>query len=426
MIFRMGVRTAHPEAFFAQDEIQTALKKASAECTGRCIVLGAGKAAAAMAATLEKNWPGDLEDSPSLEGVVITRTGYDVPTSGIEVVLGAHPHPGEASGPVAMRMLELAAGLTANDLLIGLWSGGGSALLACPPEDVSFDRLRKLTKHLLNSGANIHEINSVRKHLSQIAGGQLAKAASPARLLNLIIPDVVRGSDEAVTLSAIASGPCVPDPTTQEQALAVLAEYEIDVSDEISKYLKNPTNETPGNWAELDLTHYATHVLEPDVAVENVARIFETREYALAKIDAEVTGDATEAAKRHAHLAKSIATMGQRAAIVTGGEVTVNVTGTGTGGPNQEYALALALELDGAENIHAVAGDTDGIDGFGEAAGAFVAPDTLARMLSAGIDPAACLANNDASTAFAAIDDLLITGPTFTNVNDLRLIVING
>ncbi len=418
--FMAGVKAAHPDAFLARADVRETIAQAAKSCTGRVLVLGAGKAAAAMAAALEREWPGELS------GLVVTRGGYEVPTKNIEVAIGGHPYPKSQSAEIATRMLALASELGEGDLLIGLWSGGGSALLACPPEEVLFEAFRGLTKELLKSGADIHEINTVRKHLSQIAGGRLAQAASPAHLINLVIPDVVDEGNEAATLSAIASGPAVPDPTTLEQALAVLAKYECAMDPAINAHLSDLANETPKSWPAIHLAAQQTLTLSADAAVAAAAQVFQARGFALVPTLGNLTGDATEIATSQAELALSKVEAGVPTAIISGGELTVNVTGTGTGGPNQEFALAFAIALASAKGIYALSGDTDGIDGMGEAAGAFIAPDTLARLRAAGIDPQKALTNNDAGGAFAANGDLLITGPTFTNVNDLRLIVING
>lgn len=409
--FMAGVNAAHPDGFFATDDMGRALAQA-ATTKGRVLVLGAGKAAAAMAAALEREWPG----TRPLEGLVVTRAGYEVSTRNVEVAMAGHPYPENQGAGHAARMLSLAAELGKDDLLIGLWSGGGSSLLACPPGGMEFQTFIELTKSLLGSGADIHQINTVRKHLSRISGGRLAKAAAPASLLNLVIPDVV-GSDTPARLSAIASGPCVPDPTTLADAARVLDLHGIN---EFESFL----TETPKSWDEIGTAHAQTLELDGNVAVTAAADALRAHGFSIFT-EANVTAEARAAAGKFARIA--LGHGGQRpAAIVSGGELTVTVKGTGTGGPNQEHALALAIALDGAEGIAAVAGDTDGIDGPGEVAGAFVFPDTLKRLRAAGVDPQAALANNDATGAFKAIGDLLVTGPTHTNVDDLRLIVING
>ncbi len=447
-VFSAAVAAAQPDLFFQRKDVREALSMAAKDCDGRIVVLGAGKAAAAMAAALEQEWSA-ISERP-VSGLVVTRDGYEQPTKDIQVRRAGHPTPDHRGQAAARAMLDQALSLNENDVLVGLWSGGGSSLLAAPPDGIAQEAIADLTNRLLASGATIHEINAVRKHLSQIAGGRLAQAAAPARLINFIIPDVVNEGDETAFLSAIASGPCVPDPTTLGEAIKVLKRHGIIADHKIAAHLKVPTNETPKTWAGIGVSAHQTHTMNPHVAVEAATRALEAKGFEIAHKDAAVVGEAREVAAHHAELALSFAkspaaegqpmTMAMAMAMVTGGELTVTLTnedwesaksgpnkgGPNKGGPNQEYALALALALDGAANISALAADTDGIDGVGGAAGALVAPDTLARMHGAGIDARAALANNDSGSAFEAIGDLLITGPAFTNVNDLRLIVING
>lgn len=414
--FLAGVRASHPDTFLAVGDLRFAFRDAIARQKGRVIVLGAGKASAAMAAALEREWA--RAGGGTLEGLVVTREGYEAKTDSIEIVTGGHPYPAQVSEAIAARMLEMAAALSADDMLIGLWSGGGSSLLACPSKGFSFEKLITLTKVLLASGADIHEINTVRKHLSRISGGRLAQAAAPAALLNLIIPDVVGGEDREI-LSAVASGPTVPDPTTVADAARILEHYG---QDEFAPFL----TETPKTWDEIGITIRRTILGDGITAVVAAESMLEGQGFKLAHKDAAVTGEARNVARTHAALAQEIAARGEKAFIVTGGELTVTGADGGQGGPNQEYALALALALDGASGIAALAGDTDGIDGSGAAAGAFVFPDTLRRMRDAGVEPRAALESHNSGAAFAAINDLLLPGPTHTNVNDLRLIVING
>jgi len=414
--FLAGVRASHPDTFLAIGDLRFAFRDAVARQKGRVIALGAGKASAAMARALEREWA--LAGGSALEGLVVTREGYEAETNFIEIVTGGHPYPAQASEAIAARMLEMAKTLSADDMLIGLWSGGGSALLACPPEGLAFEKLITLTKVLLSSGADIHEINTVRKHLSRVSGGRLAMAAAPAALLNLIIPDVVGGEDSE-TLSAVASGPTVPDPTTVADAAHILERFGQ------AAFVAHLT-ETPKTWDEIGVETRRTILGDGITAVVAGESALERQGFKLAHKDAAVTGEAREVARAHAALAQKIGARGEKAFIVTGGELTVTSAEGGQGGPNQEYALALAIALEGATGIAALAGDTDGIDGNGAAAGAFVFPDTLARMRAGGVDPRQALESHNSGAAFAAIDDLLISGPTQTNVNDLRLIVING
>jgi len=414
--FMAGVGAAHPDGFMENETVRTALAEVISETKGRTLVLGAGKASAAMAAALEREWRalgGGL-----INGLVATREGYVCPTSFVDIAIGGHPTPAPKSTEIAMRMLEHARSLAENDLLIGLWSGGGSSLLACPADGISFEGFLALTKTLLASGADIHEINTVRKHLSRISGGRLAQAAAPARIFNLIIPDVV-GEDEEARLSAIASGPCVPDPTSLEDAFRIVERYGLSVP-------LDALTETPRSWEEIGIHRRRALVMDDGKSLAAAADALKGEGFEILHEENNVTGEAREIAHAHAAMAMAAYKSGKRLAIVTGGELTVTVKGSGKGGPNQEYALALALALDGAAGIIALAGDTDGIDGMGSAAGALVLPDTLARMRAAGIDPQSALNTNDSGSAFAAIGDLLITGPTLTNLNDLHLIVING
>lgn len=415
--FLAGVRASHPDTFLAVGDLRFAFRDAVARGFSRILVLGAGKASAAMAAALEREWR--AAGGGPLDGLVVTRAGgYEAETRDIEIVTAGHPYPEEGSIAVAQRMLALAKDLTENDLLIGLWSGGGSALLACPPDDVPFDDFRTLTKSLLSSGADIHGINTVRKHLSRVSGGRLASAAAPATLLNLIIPDVVGGEDGEI-LSVVASGPTVPDPTTVADAARILERHG---QAEFAPFL----TETPKTWDEIGIPTRRTILGDGVTAMVTAEAVLERQGFKLGHKDGRVTGEARDVARIHAALAREIKARGERAFIVTGGELTVTGAEVGQGGPNQEYALALAIALEGTKGISALAGDTDGIDGNSTAAGAFVFSDTLERMHGAGVDAGAALESHNSGAAFAAINDLFLPGPTQTNVNDLRLIVING
>ncbi len=387
--------------------------------SGRTLVIGAGKAAAAMARAVEDHWPGELS------GLVVTRYGHGVPCERIEVVEAAHPVPDEAGRAAAARILAVVQGLTSDDLVLVLVSGGGSALLALPFEGISLADKQQVNRALLKSGAGIDEMNCVRKHLSAIKGGRLAAAAYPARVLTLVISDVP-GDDPAV----VASGPTVADPTTCADALAILRKYRIDAPPAVQAVLASGVSETPKP-DDLRFAHCETRVIA--TAQASLAAAAEAARAAgvipLILGDA-IEGEAREVAKALAGMAKSCALHGVPArppcVLLSGGETTVTVKGQGRGGRNAEFLLALAVALDGAAGIHALAGDTDGIDGTEDNAGAVLTADTLARARAAGIDARARLADNDGHGFFAALNDLVVTGPTRTNVNDFRAIFIEG
>ena len=380
---------------------------------GRIVVVGAGKAAAAMAASGEQCLDGEIA------GLVVTRYGHGVPTEHIEVIEAGHPYPDAAGEAAAHRMLAMVAKLEADDLVLCLLSGGGSALLALPAPGLRLADKRATTELLLRSGATISEINTVRKHLSAIKGGRLAAAAAPARVLTLMISDVP-GDDHAV----IASGPTVADPTRFADAQAVLARYRITPPAAIARHLSRAEDETPkpGDPRLSGAAHVIVAAARDALAAAAAAA--EQAGYAPIILGDAIEGEAREVAGEHAALAREHAAAGRRCAILSGGETTVMIAGRGRGGPNAEYALALCLALGGAPDISAIACDTDGIDGSEDNAGALIAPDSLARMANAGVDPAAHLGDNDSYGAFAAIGDLVVTGPSRTNVNDLRVILV--
>jgi hydroxypyruvate reductase len=386
---------------------------------GRTLVIGAGKAAAAMARAVERHWPGELS------GLVVTRYGHGVPCERIEVVEASHPVPDEAGQKAAARMLALVGELTSDDRVIALISGGGSALLALPFDGITLAEKQQMNRALLNSGASISEMNCVRKHLSAVKGGRLAAAAYPARLLTLAISDVP-GDDPAV----IASGPTVADPTTCADALAVLDKYRIALPPPVDGLLRSGLSETPKP-GDVCFAHGETRVIATAqgslAAAADAARAGGVAPLILG--DA-IEGEAREVAKVMAGIAKSCARHGVPArppcVLISGGETTVTVRGKGRGGRNAEFLLALAVALKGHPGIHALAGDTDGIDGCEDNAGAILAPDTLARAHALGLDAQARLADNDGYGFFAALGDLVVTGPTRTNVNDFRAILIEG
>jgi hydroxypyruvate reductase len=384
---------------------------------GRLIVIGAGKAAAAMAQAVERHWSGRLD------GLVVTRYGHGVPCQRIEVIEAAHPVPDAAGEAAANFIFGQISGLTVADRVLTLISGGGSALLAAPAAGVTLAEKRALTSALLKSGASIGEINCVRKHLSAIKGGRLAAAAYPASVLTLAISDVP-GDDPAV----IASGPTVGDPTTCADALRVLDAYAIAVSPELRRRLTSGELETPKP-GDPRLAHSEFRLIaSPRQMLEAAAA--EARRLGVRPLilgDA-LEGEAREVGKVMAGIAQSCARHGVPAkkpcVLLSGGETTVTVRGNGRGGRNTEFLLALALALDGEPGIHALAADTDGIDGSEDNAGALIGPDTLARARAVGLDVPGLLANNDAWTAFSGLGDLLFTGPTRTNVNDFRAVLI--
>ena len=386
---------------------------------GRLIVVGAGKASAAMAAAAEQHYAGQVQ----LEGLIVTRDGHGVPCTRIEIVEAAHPVPDLRAPQAAARMLALAASAGPDDLVLALMSGGGSALLALPQAPVTLDEFRALTSALLRSGANITEMNAVRKHLSRIAGGRLTVAAAPAPIVTLAISDVP-GDDP----STIGSGPTVPDPTSLAEARRVLAKYAIMPAAAIAARLADPENETPkpGHraFAQARFVMAASPKQALAIAIERAG----AAGYAVHSLGDAVEGEAREVARAQAALVRRIAAgsfaVSPPCVVISGGETTVTVRGRGRGGRNAEFLLALAIALDGQPGVHALAGDTDGIDGVESSAGAFIAPDSVARMRAAGLDPVARLDDNDAWGVFSRLDDLVVTGPTLTNVNDFRAILI--
>ena len=388
-----------------------------AERNGRLIVLGAGKASAAMALALEAHWPGPLE------GLVVTRYGFGAPCSRIEIVEAAHPVPDAAGQAAAVRILERVRGLGPDDQVLALISGGGSALLAAPASGITLEDKRALTSALLKSGASIHEINCVRKHLSAVKGGRLAAAAWPAPVLTLAISDVA-GDDPEV----IASGPTVGDPTTCADALAVLDRYAIEIPVALRRRLENGELETPKP-GDVRLAKAGFRIIaSPSLALQAAAEAARSAGVTPLILGDEIEGEAREVARVLAGIAKSCARHGVPAAppcvLLSGGEATVTIRGQGRGGRNSELMLALAIALQGNPRICALAGDTDGIDGSEDNAGALIAPDTLVRARALGLDAQAALDKNDAYSFFAALGDLLVTGPTLTNVNDFHAILV--
>jgi hydroxypyruvate reductase len=383
---------------------------------GRTIIIGAGKASGAMAKALEDTWDGPLD------GLVVTRYGYRVPTERLEVIEAAHPVPDEAGRDAAKRIFELVQGLTEDDLVLCLISGGGSSLLALPAEGVTLEDKQAMNKALLASGATISEMNTVRKHLSAIKGGRLARAAYPAKVIALMISDVP-GDDASI----IASGPTVPDPSTNEDALGIIEKYGIDVPDNMRRLL-DTAEETPKPGDPCFENVENIMIATPQASLEAAAEVARKAGVTPVILGDSIEGESRDVALVHAGIARQCAMRGQPeqppCVLISGGETTITLKGNGKGGPNTEFLLSLAIALDGMENIYALAGDTDGVDGSEDNAGALIYPDTLAHAEKAGINPKAMLANNDPYTFFKGIGDLLETGPTLTNVNDLRAILI--
>ncbi len=390
---------------------------------GRIIVVGAGKAAAAMAQATEQHYMA-AGQTDKISGFVTTRHGYGLPTRIIEVLEAGHPVPDQMSIDTAQRALKLVATAGPDDLVLALMSGGASALWSAPAPGISFDAKQALTKQLLRSGARITEMNCIRKHLSAIKGGKLAAAAGGASLITLAISDIP-GDDPA----AIGSGPTIGDPTTLEEAREVLARYKIDVPPEIAAVLADPANETlkPD---DPRLAHARFEIVAaPRQSIAAATKIAQAAGYKVVSLGDALEGEARDVGGEQARLALEAKARGKRLAIMSGGELTVTVRGDGTGGPNQEYALGLAIALDSEPGISALAGDTDGTDGgagsASDPAGALVLPDTLSRALKADLNAAKFLAKNDSTGFFRGIGDLVECGPTQTNVNDFRVILVD-
>jgi hydroxypyruvate reductase len=405
-------------ALAAADPLKAVPPHLPAPPKGRTIVVGAGKAAAAMAKAVEDYWPGPLE------GLVVTRYKHGLPCSRIEVVEAAHPVPDAAGRAAAARILERVQGLTSNDLVLVLISGGGSALLTLPATGLALEDKQATVRALLKSGATIGEMNTVRKHLSAIKGGRLGVAAAPAQLVTLAISDVP-GDD----LSVIASGPTVPDASSFADARAVLAKYAINPPEPVHRFLAEARDETPKP-GDPRLAHAsAILVARPQDCLLAAAKTAESAGVTPIILGDALEGEAREVGRVMAGIALSVRHHGHPirppAVLLSGGETTVTVHGNGRGGRNVEFLLSLGIALDGAEGIYALAADTDGIDGTEDNAGAFLDPHTLSRVRAEGLDPKERLRDNDAWSVFAAAGSLIRTGPTRTNVNDFRAIFID-
>ena len=384
---------------------------------GRTIVIGAGKASAAMAQALENNWDGPLE------GLVVTRYGHAVPCKRIEIVEAAHPVPDAAGQRSAARILELVSNLSADDLVIALISGGGSSLLVAPGKGLTLADKQAVNSALLACGATISEMNTVRRHLSSIKGGRLAVACHPARVVTLMISDVP--GDAPID---IASGPTAADPTTCADALAIIERYRIDVSAAVRALLDSGDGESikPGD-PRLE-GHVMTMIAAPQMALDAAAEVARRAGLATYNLGDSLDGEARDVGTVMAGIARQVVVRGEPfkppCVLLSGGETTVTIRGKGRGGRNVEFLLSLAVALDGMPGVHGIAGDTDGVDGAEEIAGACFAPDTIARAWAAGINPRSSLDNNDGHGFFQALGDSVTTGPTLTNVNDFRAIVI--
>ena len=383
---------------------------------GRCVVVGAGKASAAMAAALEAAWP-----HVDLSGVVVTRYGHAVPTARIEIIEASHPVPDDKSAEAAKRILAAVAGLTTDDMVIALISGGGSALMVAPAEGMTLADKMAVNRALLASGATISDMNAVRKHLSRIKGGRLALAARPARVVSLLISDVP-GDDP----SEIASGPTVADPSDIETVREIVSRYALDLPENVRKVLEKGEETPKAGDIDEDIRLIAAPSLALQAAAEEAVKLGltplilgDSLEGESKDVGAVMAGIALSASR------KGLPVKGP-AVLLSGGETTVTIGKgpAGKGGRNTEFLLSLALTLKGAGSIWAIAGDSDGIDGVEDAAGAVVTPDTLARMREVGVDPRQLLVSHDSYTAFKAAGDLVVTGPTLTNVNDIRAILI--
>jgi glycerate 2-kinase len=416
-LFRTAVAAAHPATC-----LPPLLPPAP---RGRLILLAAGKAAGSMAEVAEDHYLDRLGlPRQRLSGIAVARHGYGRPTRVVEMIEAGHPVPDAEGLKAAERALALADSAGADDLVLVLMSGGASANWIAPAPGISFADKQALTRALLRSGANIGEINCVRKHLSRIKGGRLARHAYPAELVTIAISDVPNDDP-----SAIGSGPTVADPTTLADARAIVAKYALAVPTAIARALADPANESvkPGDPA-FARSRFALAARPADslAAAEAAAR---AAGYEPMMLGDSVEGEARDVAQAHAKLAREARAQGRRVAILSGGELTVTIRGQGRGGPNQEYALALAIALAGMPAVAAVAGDTDGTDGgtgsAADPAGALVDGETVARAKALGLDPAAFLADNNSTGFFAALDDLLVPGPTYTNVNDFRAILVD-
>jgi len=416
-LYRAAVAAAHPASCLPP--------LLPAPPAGRIILLAAGKAAGSMTEVAEAHYLDKLRIAAErLSGVAVARHGYGRHLRRMRMIEAGHPIPDAAGLEGADRALALADGASANDLVLVLMSGGASANWIAPADGIQFQDKQAVTRALLRSGAAIGEINTVRKHLSRIKGGRLARHAHPAKLVTIAISDVP-GDDP----SAIGSGPTVPDPTTLAGARAIIAKYRLTLPDAVTRALNDPANESPKPGDPVFSGSEFTLAARPGDAMRAAESAVRAAGYECVSLGDHVEGEARDVAAAHARIAQGLRAQGKRAVIISGGELTVTIRGKGRGGPNQEYALALAIAVEGMPAIAAIAGDTDGTDGgsgdVSDPAGAVVDGDSVARARARGLDPAAFLADNNSTAFFSALGDLLVPGPTYTNVNDFRAIIVD-
>jgi hydroxypyruvate reductase len=416
---RILLRRMFDAAIAAAQPVQCIAPHVPVAPKGRTLVIGAGKASAAMAKAFEDQWPGDLA------GLVVTRYGYEVPCRRIEIIQAAHPVPDAASLAASGRILEFVSGLTADDLVVCLISGGGSSLLILPQQGLTLEDKQAVNRALLKSGASITEMNCVRRHLSAIKGGRLAAACHPAKVVTMLLSDVP--GDNPMD---IASGPTVGDSTTCADAADIIRRYAIEVPPAVHEILASGRGESVKPDDPRLAGNEVRMVATPQMALEAAAAVAREAGVASVILGDRIEGEARDVGKVMAGIALQVAAHGQPVAapcvLLSGGETTVTVHGKGRGGRNVEFLLSLAVALDGHAGIHALAGDTDGVDGQEEIAGACLAPDTLSRAWAKGIRPRDRLADNDGHGFFEALGDSVVTGPTLTNVNDFRASLITA
>ncbi|MER8613639.1 glycerate kinase [Mesorhizobium sp. M0435] len=408
-IFNAAVAAADPQ--------RTIKNHLPARPKGRTIVIGAGKGSAQMAAAFEEAWDGPIE------GLVVTRYGYGAVCRRIEIIEAAHPVPDAAGLEASRRLLEKVQGLTADDLVVALISGGGSALLPSPAEGLTLADEIAVNEALLASGAPITAMNTIRKHLSTIKGGRLAAAAYPAKVVSLVVSDIP-GDNPAL----VASGPTVPDIGSREDALASIAAYGMKLPASVMAHIKSPAADAPRPDDPRFIRNEVHLIASAGVSLEAAAAEAKRRGIQAVILSDSIEGEAREVGGIHAAIAREVATRSRPFAkpvlILSGGETTVTLRAKGKGGRNSEFLLAFAIGITGMAGVHALAADTDGIDGSEDNAGAFADGSTVSRMRAAGVEAKAMLAGNNAWTAFNAVDDLFVPGPTGTNINDLRAILI--
>ena len=406
-------------AVAAADPAKALSGRLPAKPPGRTVVIGAGKGAAQLAAAFE-----DLWDAP-LEGVVVTRYGYACPTRVIEVLEAAHPVPDQAGLLAGRRLLDAVSGLTEDDLVVALVCGGGSALLPAPPEGLTLDDEIAVNEALLASGAPISEMNTVRKHVSRIKGGRLAAAAHPARVVSLVVSDIP-GDNPAF----VASGPTVPDPAGRDEALRIVRQYDMELPDAVIAHLETPVADAPRPSDTVFDNHDVSVIASAALSLEAAAELARSRGISAAILSDAIEGEARDIGRMHGAIARQIALTDapftRPVVLLSGGETTVTVRARGRGGRNGELALALGKDLRGLGGVTALSADTDGIDGTEDNAGAFVDCTTWERLIAHEMDPNGLLAQNDSYAAFEALGDLFLTGPTGTNVNDFRAVLITG